>query len=334
MVPLIVTNRLTRNFAKKLKLRSEYMSEENKITFLWQHVPALWLEELLDELVENHDSLSAVAIFDYLDKKISDTMKLEPHSERNFKKDIDRKKDDTNIIKNKIKTMESNNEIKNVFSKTFHKSDTASDTIAKKEPIITYAKQYLCADNKDLIYTGLLIIIPLSVFKTLPSHIQDKLVVDDEPLVTVGYHGSRFKQPARIHVDPAASLPLTCYSFLMEVQLNPLTITKNIAHDNLEIDKFGCSYGFNFNQIKDFLSKPESRILVNKSFELGNIIECDFEIKKPFDPKITRNIPLPYLIKDSVKNMLDQEFSLGWLRKLDDLETVFNTNPMIVAPKH
>uniref|UniRef100_A0A0K0FQD3 Uncharacterized protein n=1 Tax=Strongyloides venezuelensis TaxID=75913 RepID=A0A0K0FQD3_STRVS len=80
MAPLVVTNRLTRNFAKKLKLRSEYMPEENKITFLWQHVPALWLEELLDELVENHDSLSAVAIFDYLDKKISDTMKLEPVS--------------------------------------------------------------------------------------------------------------------------------------------------------------------------------------------------------------------------------------------------------------
>uniref|UniRef100_A0A0N5C6B5 Reverse transcriptase domain-containing protein n=1 Tax=Strongyloides papillosus TaxID=174720 RepID=A0A0N5C6B5_STREA len=364
------------------------MPEEDRITFLWQHVPALWQEELLDELVENDDSLSSVAIFDYLDKKISDTMKLEPlkeklcenhalptydkihtfvttadlkHSERShFKKDIDRKKDDTNIIKNKIKKMEPNNEIKKVFSKTFHKSDTASDTIVKKGPTIIYAKQNLCADNKGLICKGLVQIedvpqsfefgidpcaevntIPLSIFKTLPSHIQDKLVVDER---TTRYFDTFLtienthvvKQPAKIHVDPAASLPLICYSFLMKVQLNPLTITKIMSHDNLEVDKFGCSYGRNFNHIKDFMSEPESRILVDKSFELGNVnvIDYDFEIKQPFDPKITRIIPLPSLIKDSVKNMLDQELSLGWLRKLDDSKTVFNTNPMVVVSKH
>uniref|UniRef100_A0A0K0FQD2 BACK domain-containing protein n=1 Tax=Strongyloides venezuelensis TaxID=75913 RepID=A0A0K0FQD2_STRVS len=237
MAPLVVTNRLTRNFAKKLKLRSEYMPEENKITFLWQHVPALWLEELLDELAENHDSLSAVAIFDYLDKKISDTMKLEP--------DLD----------NLINCLELNVEIRKTLTVIFY-----------IQLLPFKLKEKLCENRTLPSYDKITLnTIPLSVFKTLPSHIQDKLVVNNRPLVTVGYHGSRcitkryldtfftiknthvVKQPARIHVDPAASLSLTCYSFLMEVQLNPLTIKKNIAHDNLEIDKFGCSYGFNFN---------------------------------------------------------------------------------------
>lgn len=80
MAPPAASNPLTRNFAKKLKVRSEFMPEEDRISFLWQHIPNLWQEELLDELVESEINLSSQAIFDFLERKFDDTLKLEPVS--------------------------------------------------------------------------------------------------------------------------------------------------------------------------------------------------------------------------------------------------------------